>query len=307
MAGKPRVVVVGSANMDLVVRCSRIAAPGETVLGGQFMTAPGGKGANQAVAAARLGGDVSLVGRIGNGYFGDELLRALVADGIHTDFLQRDSRRRTGVALISVDAQGQNAITVAPGANSLVNQQDIEAARERIAEADMLIIQLEIPLETVTFAIEFARSLNTRVLLNPAPMQYTDPLPAYLLRKVDVLTPNEYEAAALLGCETPEGLDMADVAQQLHGIGIPQVVVTLGEKGCVIATDEGVLHVPARHVTPVDTTAAGDCFTGALAVGLGEGRPLREAVDFATKAAAIAVTREGAQLSLPTRAELLSQ
>ncbi len=304
MAGKPRIVVVGSANMDLAVRCLKIAAPGETVLGGQFMTVPGGKGANQAVAAARLGGDVSFVGRIGKDAFGDQLARALADDGIDTNFLLRDLHQPTGVALISVDAQGQNAITVASGANHQVSPEDVEGARERIAEADVLVIQLEIPLETVTFAVEFARSLNTRVLLNPAPARYDDPLPAYLLRKIDVLTPNEHEAANLLGYETTDGLDMADVAQQLHDIGGGQVVVTLGEYGCLIATDAGVQRVPAQPVTPVDTTAAGDCFTGGLAVALGEGRSLREAINFAMRAAAIAVTRAGAQPSLPRREEL---
>lgn len=306
MAGKPRIVVVGSANMDLVVRCLKIAAPGETVLGGQFMTAPGGKGANQAVAAARMGGDVSFVGRIGQDTFGDRLAQALAEDGIHTEFLRRDPQQPTGVALISVDAQGQNAITVAPGANHQVSPEDVAGAREPIAQADVVIIQLEIPLETVTFAIEFARSLNTRVLLNPAPARYDDPLPAYLLRKVDVLTPNAREAANLLGHENGDGLDMADMAQQLHDIGGGQVVVTLGEHGCLMATEGGVQRIPAQPVIPVDTTAAGDCFTGGLAVGLGEGRSLREAVDFAMRAAAIAVTRTGAQPSLPMRSQLVT-
>lgn len=305
MAGRPRIVVVGSANMDMVVRCAKIAAPGETVLGGQFMTAPGGKGANQVVAAARLGGDVWFVGRVGRDAFGDQLAQALAADGIHTEFLGRDADQPSGVALITVNKEGQNAITVAPGANHAISRADVEAARQVIADADVLVIQLEIPPDVVMFAVEFAHSLNTRVVLNPAPARYEDPLPAYLLRKVDTLTPNAQEAANLLGCETAEGLDMADVAQQLYDIGIAQVVVTLGELGCVMATADGVQHIPAEVVAPVDTTAAGDCFTGALAVGLGEGRTLRSAVDFATCAAAIAVTRPGAQPSLPTRAEVM--
>lgn len=304
MAMRPRIVVIGSANMDLVVRCERIASPGETVLGGEFVTASGGKGANQAVAAARLGAEVVFVGRVGGDAFGEQLLAALANDGILTDHLKRDTHYPTGVALICVDAQGQNAITVAPGANHQVSTDDVLAAREVIAVADAVILQLEIPMETVSFAVGLARSLQTRVILNPAPISLTKPLSVDLLRQVDVLIPNAHEAANLLDYPTHEGRDMNAIARALYERSQAHVVVTLGADGCLLATETGCQHIAALQVTPVDTTAAGDCFTGALAVALCEGRSLTEAVGFATRAAALSVTRFGAQPSLPTRAEL---
>ncbi len=304
MAERPQVVVIGSANMDLVVRCEHIPAPGETVLGGQFVTVPGGKGANQAVAAARLGGEVRFVGRVGTDAFGDAMVAGMTADGIVPDHLRRDPEAPTGVALIGVDARGQNAIIVAPGANHRLVTADIDTARESIAQAAYVVIQLEIPLGTVAHAVALAQEVGTKVLLNPAPVRHTDPLPLELLRQVDVLTPNEHEAVNLLGHATPDGMDMETVAQQLVKIGIGCVVVTLGGDGCILATRDGVRRLPALLVTPVDTTAAGDCFTGALAVALAEGRDVEAAITFATRAAAISVTRLGAQPSLPTRAEV---
>ena len=307
MTRKPRIIVIGSANMDLVVRCERIASPGETVLGGQFVTASGGKGANQAVAAARLGAEVVFVGRVGSDAFGKQLTSAMEGDGILTDHVIRDAQYPTGVALICVDAQGQNAITVAPGANNQVSQDDVMAAREAIAAADAVIIQLEIPLATVTFAVGLAHSLRTRVILNPAPIRLEEPLPADLLRQIDVLIPNAHEAANLLGYPSPKSHDMRAIARMLHERSQANVVVTLGSEGCLLATEAGCQHVAALPVTPIDTTAAGDCFTGALAVALCEGHSLAEAVVFATRAAALSVTRFGAQPSLPTRSELGNQ
>jgi ribokinase len=274
------------------------------VLGGQFVTVSGGKGANQAVAAARLGGAVHFVGRLGADAFGDTLYTALTGDGILPDHLRRDPETPTGVALIGVDERGQNAIIVAPGANHRLLEPDIDAARDSIAAAAYLVIQLEIPLGTVAHALQVAGEVGTRVLLNPAPVRHTSPLPEALLRRVDVLTPNEHEAANLLGYPTPEGLDMEQVAQRLLGLGIGAVVVTLGGDGCLLATSDGVKHLPAHRVTPVDTTAAGDCFTGALAVALASGKEMEAAISFASRAAAISVTRLGAQPSLPTRAEV---
>ncbi|HLK58996.1 MAG TPA: ribokinase [Chthonomonadaceae bacterium] len=304
MNKRSRIVVIGSANQDLVVRTEHIPAPGETVLGGAFVMPPGGKGANQAVAAARLGAEVRFVGRLGQDAFGDALREAMEASGILPDHIRRDPEHPTGVALIGVDTQGQNAIIVAPGANHQLSIADIEAARDSIAAADAVVLQLEIPLETVVYAVGLARSVGTRVLLNPAPVRHTDPLPGDLLRQVDVLTPNEHEAANLLGHATPEGLDWAEVAKTLLQKGVGAVVITLGSEGCLVATDGTLERLPALPVPPVDTTAAGDCFTGALAVALAEGKDLTTAARFATRAAALSVTRMGAQPSLPTRAEI---
>lgn len=304
MADGPRLVVIGSANRDLVVRTERIPRPGETVLGGAFVMVPGGKGANQAVAAARLGARVQFVGRVGQDAFGDALLAGMTAAGIETQHALRDAEQPTGVALIGVDTEGQNAIIVAPGANHCVSVEDIDAARESIAAAEAVVIQLEIPQETVAHAVAVARSVGTRVLLNPAPVRHTNPLPDALLCQVDVLTPNEHEAASLLGRESAEGQDWEEVAVSLRAKGVNTVVITLGAEGCLLASAEGMQSVPALPVTPVDTTAAGDCFTGALAVALAEGQSLEAAAVFATRAAALSVTRLGAQPSLPTRAEV---
>lgn len=304
MAVKPRVVVVGSANMDLVVRVEHIPAPGETVLGGQFLTVPGGKGANQAVATARLGGRVCFVGCVGRDPFGDGLLASLRADSIDTTYTRRDADYPSGVALIGVDAQGQNAITVAPGANHRLTPSDVEAALPAIETAHCVIIQLEIPLETVAHAIALAHRSGVRVILNPAPVRHTHPLPTALLSEVDVLIPNEHEAANLLGYASSEGLEMEALARQLLALGPKQIVITLGGEGCLLASANGIQRLPAVPVVPVDTTAAGDCFTGALAVGLAEGHDLEFAALFACRAAALSVTRSGAQPSLPTRDEL---
>lgn len=304
MGESPRIVVIGSANMDLVVRAERIPSPGETVLGGDFMMAPGGKGANQAVAAARLGAHVTFVGRVGADAFGDALNAALTADGIDTTFLRRDKASASGVALIGVDAKGQNAIMVAPGANYTICPEDIDAARDNIAAAYAVVVQLEIPRAAVAHAIAVAKAAGTRVLLNPAPIRHVNPLPEELLRQVDILTPNEHETANLLGRSEPDGLDWEAAAQQLRGRGIEDVIITLGSHGCLIASAAGLEMLPAERVAPVDTTAAGDCFSGALAVALAEGRTLRDAARFAARAAAISVTRMGAQTSLPTRAEV---
>jgi ribokinase len=302
---RPKVVVIGSANMDLVVRCAQLPAPGETVVGGHFVTVSGGKGANQAVAAARLGGEVRFVGRVGTDAFGDALYSSLIADGILPDHLRRDPTAPTGVALIGVDDRGQNAIIVAPGANHQLVPADIDAARDSIEAAAIVMIQLEIPPDTVAHAVALAKEVGTQVLLNPAPVSHTTPLPHALLRQVDVLTPNEHEAVNLLGHATPDGMDMEEVARQLVEIGIGCVVVTLGGDGCILATAKEVRRLPALRVTPVDTTAAGDCFTGALAVALAEGWGIEAAIAFATRAAAISVTRMGAQPSLPIREDVL--
>jgi ribokinase len=301
---RPRVVVVGSANMDLIVRAERIPAPGETVVGGTFSTAPGGKGANQAVAAARLGAEVWFVGRVGRDAFGDALAVGMAAAGIHTDYLVRDDSEPTGVALIGVDSGGENAIMVASGANHRVGAADVEAARAEIEAADVLLVQLEVPMEAVKAAIEAGASAGAMVILNPAPTRPGSSLSDRLLGRVSVLTPNEHEAAHLLGLPSPAGQDWERAARELRDRGAGAVVITLGEAGCILADSAGVHRLPAVPVQAIDTTAAGDCFTGALAVALAEGRPLMEAAQFASRAAALSVARLGAQPSLPSRAEV---
>jgi|SRR5579872_2708041 len=301
---KPNIVVVGSANRDLVIKADRIPAPGETVGGGLFVSAPGGKGANQAVAAARLGGDVSFVGCVGADAFGDSLTAEMAAAGVHIGHVRHDPAAATGVALIAVDAAGQNAIVVAPGANHCVTPADIDAAGAEIATAAALVVQLEIPLAAVEAAVAAAVARGVRVILNPAPMRGAGSLSRTMLAAVDVLVPNEHEAAMLLGQKEPDAIDWSEAASQLREMVAGAVVITLGREGCVVADGAGVRQIAACPVQSVDTTAAGDCFIGALAVGLADGLPLDDAARFATRAAALSVTRMGAQPSLPTRAEL---
>jgi len=301
---RPKIVVVGSANRDLIVKTKRIPSPGETVSGGAFLTAPGGKGANQAVAAARLGADVWFVGCVGKDSYGDMLLDELSSDGINVDYVRRDESVATGIAMIAVDSHGQNAIVVAPGANHRVSTADVQSAHNAISAADVVIVQLEIPLETVAAAIDAARACGVKVVLNPAPMPEGRPLPDSMLAKVDVLVPNEHEAAQMLGFEPTRALDWTDAAIRMLAKSSGTVVITLGEAGCVLADRDGVRAIHAIPVRAIDSTAAGDCFTGAFAVAIAEGSSADDAALFASAAAAISVTRIGAQPSLPDRAEV---
>jgi ribokinase len=300
-----RIVVVGSFNMDLVVRLPVIPRPGETLLGGVFATYPGGKGSNQAVAAARAGGEVTMIGRVGADAFGDQLLAMAKSEGIDTRFVGVDKNAATGVALIEVDAQGQNSIAVASGANFGLTAADVAAAFGAIDRLDLVVMPLETPLETIVTAAELAQQAGARVVLNPAPAQQLSP---ELLRNIDVLIPNEHEAALMSGIETNSAEGAREAAAHLIGCGARSVIITLGSRGALIAEAFGgenkVTLVPAFPVKPLDTTAAGDGFVGALAVALGEGQPLAAAARFASAAAAISVTRSGAQPSLPTRAEI---
>lgn len=297
----PRVVVVGSTNMDMVVTVERIPGPGETLLGGEFKTASGGKGANQAVAAARLGADVTFVARAGADAFGHQAVAAFQAEGIDTSFMVRDVEAAHGVALILVDRSGENAIAVAPGANARLSPADVEKAEGAVEKADIVLLQLEAPIDTVCRAAELAKRHGKKVLLNPAP--YAE-VPDALLTSIDYLTPNETEAEMLLGGRDAGLAGVAACAAELVRRGCGCVVVTLGRDGVLVVTSGEEYHLPAWHVDAIDTTAAGDTFSAALAVGVARGEELREAAARAVAAASLSVTRRGAQPSLPTSAEV---
>ena len=296
-----RIAVVGSLNMDLVVRVPRMPVPGETLIGHDFHVIPGGKGANQAVAAARLGAQVTMIGRVGDDDFGRAQQRNLAQEGIDVTHVSVDPEEATGIALITLDAAGQNSIILAPGANMRLTVAHVEAAAQTIADAEILICQLESPLEVVTRAIELARAQGVRVILNPAPAR---PLDTDLLHLVDYLIPNESETTLLTGIQVTDLSSAEKAAANLRERGVSTVILTLGEQGALLANARGMIHVPGYSVEVVDTTAAGDAFVGGFAVALAEGQPLPEAVRFANAAGALAVTRLGAQPSLPTRREI---
>ncbi len=301
MSRAPKIVVVGSSNIDLVCRSSRLPKPGETLIGSSFETVSGGKGANQAVAAARLGADVWFVGRVGADAFGEMARTSLESSGVHTDFLFTDASSSTGVALISVDAAtGENSIIVVPGANALVSAADVAKASDAIASADAVICSLEIPLETVEAAASIAEEFGVKVVINPAPAMA---LPDRLIRSAAALTPNEHEAAIVSGIP---GASPTDAARFLINRGAKCVVVTLGSNGAAaLVAGEPIAEYfsPSAPVASVvDTTAAGDCFTAALTVAISEGRGWDDALHFANATAGLTITKAGAQSSLPTRA-----
>ncbi|MCX6552308.1 MAG: ribokinase [Acidobacteria bacterium] len=295
------IVVVGSVNTDMTVKMARIPAPGETVIGGTFLMAQGGKGANQAVAAARAGASVAFVGRVGRDIFGEQARESLRQDGVRVDHLATDPAASTGIALIFVDETGENSIAVASGANAGVTVADVEGARDVIAAAGVLLMQLEIPLPAVAAAARIAAAHGVPVILNPAPAQ---PLDADLLRQIAMLTPNETEAERLTGIAVTDEGTAAEAARALRGLGVRRVFLTLGAKGVYVQDEAGSLMVPAFSVEAVDTTGAGDVFNGALAAALTEGMTVYDAVRFANAAAAISVTRRGAQPSAPRRTEI---
>jgi ribokinase len=311
---RPKILVIGSANTDMIVRTARLPGPGETVLGGDFRIAAGGKGANQAVAAARAGGAVTFIARVGNDDFGAEAIAGYRRDGIETKFIRAARSRSTGVALIVVDRKGENSIAVASGANADLAVEDIRRAAGVLASADMLLIQLESPIKTVGEAIRKAARIGLPVILNPAPVP-ADLIPAELYSFIDFLTPNITEAGKLTRIAISGRDDLRRAAGRLlKKMSTPSpsrnprsraVLITLGAAGVFVAADGIETIVPGFKVRAVDTTAAGDVFNGALAVALAEGRPLLEAVRFAAAAAAISVTRMGAQPSAPGRGEIL--
>jgi ribokinase len=297
----PHILVVGSSNTDMIIKLDRIPRPGETILGGAFVTAAGGKGANQAVGAARAGGQVTFIARVGHDMFCDQAVAGFIRDGINVNHVVRDKTNPSGVALIFVAKDGENSIAVAGGANAKLSPADVRKAKAAFAAASVLVMQLETPLETVQAAADFAAKAGVRVILNPAPAQ---PLPDKLLKCVSILTPNETEAELLTGIAVTDTATAAVAAAKLRALGVQTVIITLGARGAFVATESGQQLVPGFKVKAVDTTAAGDIFNGALAVALAEGKPLKQAVRFANAAAAISVTRLGAQPSAPTRREI---
>jgi ribokinase len=288
--------------MDMVVKTDHIPVPGETVLSGAFFMNPGGKGANQAVAVARLGGDVIFVSKLGNDVFGKQFFHLFKEEGIDTSLLLSDEDLPSGVALITVDKAGENSIVVASGANASLGTEDIAGALDAIASAGMLLLQLEIPMSVVEYVVAFAASKGVKVILNPAPAAMLSP---GLLEGIDILTPNATEASMIAGMPVTDVDSAGMAARRICSMGVATVVVTMGALGAVVCSAGECLLVEARKVEAVDTTAAGDVFNGALAVALSEGKGMVDAVRFACDAAAISVTRLGAQSSIPYRNEVI--
>lgn len=296
-----KVIVIGSSNVDMVVKTSHLPAPGETILGGEFLMNQGGKGANQAVAVKRMGGNLIFMAKLGDDLLGQQSVAYFKKEGIDTRYIALDENSASGVALISVDAHAENSIVVASGANMLLNEQDVDKVVEEMHEGDILLMQLEIPLQTVEYAARKAFAKGVKVVLNPAPARS---LPKELFRYLYMIIPNRIEAEMLTGIKIANDTDAEKVAEAICAMGVKNVIITLGSKGCFIQEDGVSYRVDACKVEPVDTTAAGDTFNGALCVGLAEGMDLRQAVVLASKASSIAVTRMGAQSSIPYREEL---
>jgi ribokinase len=296
---KPKIVVVGSANTDMVVRVHHLPKPGETVLGGDFIKSMGGKGANQAVAAARLGADVTLVARLGRDALGDDSIAAYKAEGIDTRYIIQDDKASSGVAVIMVDYAGENIIAVAQGANAKLSPEDVLAAEDVIKSANCLLVQMEIPLVSVQAAVQIAVKHHVPVVLNPAP---ATELPSALVEMVDYLTPNESEAAILAGEHSSENVINRASLLKLN-LKMKNLIITLGDKGAMIVGNPNVI-IPAYSVKSVDSTGAGDAFNGALAVALARGDSLLDAVKYANAIAALTTTHSGAQSSLPKKEDV---
>jgi ribokinase len=304
MDNPPRIHGFGSLNMDLVCQTQRLPAPGETVLGHGFTTVPGGKGANQAVAAARLGARTRMVGRVGDDAFGQTLIQALHKVQVNTDSVVIDPTAPTGVATIVVDQKGNNQIVVVPGSNGQVDDTDVERLRAQFQPGDWLLLQFEIPLGAVVAAATAARAQGVKVMVDPAPAR--SDWPPDFLSTIDVITPNQTEASQLVGWPV-NSLDTArQAAQTLVKQGVAVAIVKLGEQGVVVASQDGWFHQPAIPVAVVDTVAAGDAFNGGLAVALGEGQSLPDACAFACRVAACSVMVQGAQASMPSREQALA-
>lgn len=296
---KPDILVIGSSNTDMVIKANRLPGPGETILGGTFFMNPGGKGANQAVAAARLGGNVTFICKTGNDIFGRQAAELFKKEGINTDHLLSDATHPSGVALITVDNNAENCIVVASGANANLSTADV--AKEVIEQSSIVLMQLEIPLDTVKYVASTASKKGIKVILNPAPAYE---LADELLANISVITPNEKEAEMLTGIKIDNIESARLAALKLKERGVESVIITLGDNGALLLHEDIFTHIPAFAVEAVDTTAAGDVFNGALVVALSEGKNLLEATTFACKSSAISVTRLGAQSSAPYKSEV---
>jgi len=293
---RPKIVVVGSSNMDLVVKTHRIPTKGETILGGDFIMTPGGKGANQAVAATKLGAEVYFVAKLGDDIFGRQSLSNFQKVGINTDYVEQTKEAPSGVALITVDDAGDNVIVVAPGANLKLSPDDVKKVQSTIASSGAVAAQLEVPLETVECAAQLTNDAGVPFILDPAPAQK---LSNKLLQMVDIIKPNETEAEILTGIKVTDEKSAHAAAVDLLQCGVKTVILTMGSKGYLLATKETMEFVPSIKVNAVDATAAGDAFTGSLAVGLAQGKTLKDAALFSNYVAALSVTRIGAQSSMP--------
>ena len=290
------ICVIGSLNMDLVVNVDTMPKPGQTLLGGNFKEVPGGKGANQAVAIARLDGRASMIGKVGNDSFGKTLVKSLNDDNVNTDYIH-EADCPTGVAFITVDKNAQNSIVVSPGANFEVKEDDIDNNIEAIKNSDIVVLQLETPLNTIKYALNKAKELNKYTILNPAPAVKLDD---EIIKNVDLLTPNETELEIISGVSIETEEDIQKAAQIMIEKGVKELIVTLGSKGSLYINKEKSMFKKAYKVEAMDTTAAGDSYTGALAVALSQDKNIEDAMDFASKVGALSVLKEGAQSSLPT-------
>ncbi|MCI9061969.1 MULTISPECIES: ribokinase [Romboutsia] len=296
------ICVIGSLNMDLVVNVDAMPKPGQTIIGSNFKEVPGGKGANQAVAMARLNGNVSMIGKVGEDGFGQTLINSLKNDKVDTTYIQT-TKGSTGVALITVDKNAQNSIVVSPGANFEVKEEDIDNNIKAIENSDIVVLQLETPLNTIKYALNKAKELNKYTILNPAPAVKLDD---EIIKNVDLLTPNETELEIISGVSIETEEDIQKAAQIMIEKGVKELIVTLGSKGSLYINKEKSMFKKAYKVEAVDTTAAGDSYTGALAVALSQDKGIEDAMDFASKVGALSVLKEGAQSSLPTLEDVIN-
>jgi ribokinase len=299
-----RIIVIGSSNTDMVIKTEKLPAPGETILGGKFLMNPGGKGANQSVAASRLGGKVTFISKRGNDLFGNQAVGLLMREGVDIKYIVKDPDLPSGVALITVDSTGENSIVVAPGSNGNLLKEDIPSVIFDTGKFEILLLQLEIPIDTVEYSAVTASEHGIKVILNPAPARK---LSDNLLKNTWLITPNETEAETITGIIITDIPSAERAAELIQERGVKNVIITLGEAGAYIKSENYTGLIPGIKVKPVDTTAAGDVFNGALAVAISEGSDLKDAVIFANKAASISVTRMGAQASAPYRNEINSQ
>ena len=300
---KSKILVVGSANTDMVISAEHFPQPGETMMGHSFMTNHGGKGANQVVAAARLEGDTAFIGKVGDDQFGHSTIEMMKQEGIDVTGMTVTSEQPSGVALITTVASGENSIIIDSGANGVLSPADIQAAEGLFENAGIVLLQLETPVDTVTEAAALGKKHGAYVVLNPAPAP-KEPLPEALLKNVDLLIPNETEAGYISGVNISGDEDIPAAMTEIQKLGVKDVIITVGSRGVCARIDGEVVNVPAFKVKAVDTTAAGDTFCGALCVALANGKPLVEAIRFGCKASSISVTRRGAQMSMPRLSEI---